>query len=62
VRVVAIEPCEVEPLEEWKLPVQRHIHTRTKAAEPMGDPISGRRVLMFTNDCRLGIVLPSERM
>jgi homogentisate 1,2-dioxygenase len=62
VRVVDVKPCETEELEEWKLPVQRHIHTRTKSAQPVGDPISGRRVLMFNNDCRLGIVLPAEPM
>ena len=60
VRVVDIKPCEAAPLEDWKLPVQRHVHTRTLKAEPLGDPISGRRVLMYNNDCRLGIVLPHQ--
>ncbi|MGA7733662.1 MAG: sigma factor-like helix-turn-helix DNA-binding protein [Chloroflexia bacterium] len=62
VRVVSIEPCEAEPLQEWQLPVQRHVHTRTKPAQPQGDPISGRRILMYNHDCRLGIVLPAEGM
>ncbi len=62
VRVVSIEPCEFPAPEDWRLPVQRHVHTRTKPAKPQGDPISGRRVLMYNSDCRIGIVLPDEQM
>ncbi len=62
VRVVDIKPCKTEELQEWKLPVQRHIHTRTKDVKKMGDPISGRRVLMFNSDCKIGIVRPNEPM
>ena len=62
VRVLDIKPCESQEPQEWKLPVQRHIHTRTKDVKAMGDPISGRRILMFNSDCRLGIVRPKEPM
>jgi homogentisate 1,2-dioxygenase len=62
VRVVNIEPGEAEPIEDWNLPVQRHVHLRTKASREGGDPISGRRVLMYNNDCRMGIVRPNEPM
>ena len=41
VRVVNIKPCPQEELEEWKEPVQRHVHTRTRNAKLGGDPISG---------------------
>ncbi len=62
VRVVGIEPCESEPIEQWQLPVQRHVHTRTRSAQPQGDPISGRRLLMYNSDCRMSITLPAEGM
>lgn len=62
VRVVNIEPCEAPPPEEWPQNVQRHYHLRTKTARPGGDPISGRRTLMYNSDCRLGIALPTEQM
>src|SRR5438045_7482944 len=51
VRVAQVVPCP--PLlvaEEWREPVQRHYHLRTKSAEPAGDPINGRRALMFNDD------------
>src|SRR5688500_5331189 len=62
VRVVDVKECPPERLEEWDLKVQRHVHLRTKGADKGGDPISGRRVLMYNSDCRLGIVRPTEPM
>ncbi|MGN6360635.1 MAG: hypothetical protein ACTHNK_09615, partial [Thermomicrobiales bacterium] len=44
VSVTGITPCPLETPEEWREPVQRHYHLRTKAAEPGGDPITSRRV------------------
>src|SRR4051812_29286682 len=62
VRVVDFKGCGKDELEEWPQEVQRHFHLRTKAAPTGGDPITGRRVLMFNADCRLGIVRPTEAM
>ena len=62
VRVVEIKECGKDTLEEWPQSVQRHFHLRTKDAPDGGDPITGRRVLMFNADCRLGIVRPTEPM
>jgi len=62
VRVVDLKPCATEALEDWAEPVQRHHHLRTKSASAGGDPITGRRVLMYNSDCRLGIVRPTQPM
>src|ERR1041385_159733 len=62
VRVVDYKGCGRDELEEWPQDVQRHFHLRTQKAEPGGDPITGRRVLMYNSDCRLGIVRPAEQM
>jgi homogentisate 1,2-dioxygenase len=62
VRVVDLKPCGKDTLEEWPQDVQRHYHLRTKNATPGGNPITGRRVLMFNDDCRLGIARPTEQM
>jgi homogentisate 1,2-dioxygenase len=62
VRVTGITPCPLAPAEEWREPVQRHYHLRTKAAEPGGDPITSRRVLMFNDDVSLGIARPTAPM
>lgn len=62
VRVSGITPCPLEVPEEWNEPVQRHYHLRTRTAEPFGDPITGRRVLMFNTDVSLGIARPTQAM
>ena len=63
VRVAAMKPCPPPmELEEWREPVQRHYHLRTLAAEPGGDPITGRRPLMFNDDVVLAIVRPTAPM
>ena len=40
----------------------RHRHVKTKALEVGGDPISGRRVLMFNSDVRIATCAPTEPM
>jgi homogentisate 1,2-dioxygenase len=62
VRVTGIRPCPLEAPEEWREPVQRHFHLRTKAAEPAGDPLTSRRVLMFNDDVSLAIARPTAPM
>ncbi len=61
-------PCDVaevgafEPLvvEEWVPGAQVHRLTQTAGLEPMGDPVSGRRVLMFNDDVEMAICRPAE--
>ena len=63
VRVAKVTACPpLDPIEEWREPVQRHYHLRTKTAKPAGDPISGRRPLMFNDDVTLAVVRPAEQL
>ncbi len=48
--------------EVWEEKTLRHFHIRTLDAKPEGDPISGRKVLMFNNDVSLGICNPKDDM
>jgi homogentisate 1,2-dioxygenase len=40
----------------------RHRHVRTAQLEPGGDPISGRRVLLFNSDVTISVVAPDKPM
>ncbi|HVF76969.1 MAG TPA: homogentisate 1,2-dioxygenase [Solirubrobacteraceae bacterium] len=61
-------PCDVmevgafEPiaLEEWVPGAHVHRLTQTAGMAPAGDPIFGRRVLMFNDDVEMAICRPSE--
>jgi homogentisate 1,2-dioxygenase len=44
--------------EEWVPETHVHRLTDTRPVEPEGDPILGRRVLMFNNDVEIGICKP----
>lgn len=46
----------------WPQEVHRHHHFKTGPTPRGGDPVSGRRVLMFNNDVSIGVVRPSEAM
>ncbi len=60
-------PCDVaevgafEPLviDEWVPGAQVHRLTQTAGLAPSGDPVSGRRVLMFNDDVELAICRPA---
>ena len=60
-------PCDVmevgsfEPLvvEEWVPGAHVHRLTQTSGLAPAGDPISGRRVLMFNDDVELAVCKPA---
>jgi homogentisate 1,2-dioxygenase len=63
-------PCRIAsagaftPIErpEWEPPAHVHRLADLKAIEPGGDPLSGRRVLMFNSDLEVSICKPvSER-
>jgi homogentisate 1,2-dioxygenase len=47
---------------EWPQEVHRHHHLQTAPVEPAGDPVAGRRLLMYNNDCALSMVRPTARM
>lgn len=48
--------------EEWDDKTLRHHHLKTMNAKPEGDPVTGRKVLMFNNDVSMGICNPKEPM
>jgi homogentisate 1,2-dioxygenase len=51
--------CRCEYAEDGPL---RHRHLRTRAAQPAGDPITGRRLLMGNADVSIALCRPSEPM
>jgi len=55
------EVGEFEPivLEEWLPDTHVHRLTDTAPVEPQGDPVFGRRVLMFNSDVEMGICKPA---
>src|SRR3954463_1419608 len=52
-------PIEVE---EWVPETHVHRLTNTAPVDPAGDPIFGRRVLMFNGDVEMGIAKPTEEL
>jgi homogentisate 1,2-dioxygenase len=46
----------------WEEKTLRHFHFKTLNAAPEGDPVSGRKVLMFNSDVSLGICNPKSQM
>ena len=61
-------PCRISEIGELRAiewPVWRpgaHVHRLAdlRAVEPSGDPVSGRRVLMFNNDLEVSVCKPRE--
>jgi homogentisate 1,2-dioxygenase len=49
-------------LEEWHQPTHRHHHLKTAPIASGGDPIDGRRILMFNDQVSIGVVRPTETM
>jgi homogentisate 1,2-dioxygenase len=49
-------------LEEWVPDTHVHRLTHTQNVEPEGDPVSGRKVLMFNGDVEIGICKPTEEL
>ena len=47
---------------EWPQEVHRHHHFKTHDVEPGGDPVSGRRLLMYNSDCTIAVARPTEAM
>ncbi|HLJ81862.1 MAG TPA: homogentisate 1,2-dioxygenase, partial [Ktedonobacterales bacterium] len=61
-RVSRIERYGAECRQEWPQELHRHHHFKTKELEPGGDLITGRRLLMYNNDCTISVARPTERM
>jgi homogentisate 1,2-dioxygenase len=63
-------PCRVmklgdfEPIEreEWVPDAHAHRHFTTWDVKPEGDPISGRKLLMWNADVEISLVRPTEKM
>lgn len=61
-------PCRIADLgdftpivhDEWVPETHAHRLTDTMGLEPMGDPVTGRRVLQFNNDVEISVCLPER--
>ena len=62
-----VSPCRVEELgsfvqierKEWVPDAHSHHHLRTMGLEPEGDPITGRRLLMWNADVEIALCRPA---
>ena len=61
-RVTAVARHSAACREEWPQEVHRHHHLKTAGVEAGGDPIEGRRLLLYNDDCALSVVRPTEQM
>jgi homogentisate 1,2-dioxygenase len=59
-RVTAVREFEPIEREEWVPQTHAHHLFDTRGVEPLGDPVRGRRVLMFNNDVEIAICRPVE--
>jgi homogentisate 1,2-dioxygenase len=58
--VGSFEPIARDGEEEWLPPTHVHRHLRTGGLEPMGDPVSGRRPLMWNGDLEVALCRPER--
>jgi homogentisate 1,2-dioxygenase len=61
-RVSKIERFGVACEDEWKQETHRHHHLKAAQLQPRGDPIGGRKTLMYNADCAISAVVPTEPM
>jgi homogentisate 1,2-dioxygenase len=59
-----IELGEFEPIvrDEWVPGTHAHRHLRTWEVAPAGDPVAGRRLLMWNDDVEISLCRPTEEM
>jgi homogentisate 1,2-dioxygenase len=65
-----VSPCRIRELgdfraierDEWVPDAHAHRHMRTLGIEAEGDPISGRRLLMWNADVEISLCRPSDEM
>ena len=48
--------------DEWRQEQHRHHHLKTADAPQGGDPVEGRHMLMYNNDCVISVARPTEPM
>ncbi len=61
-KVKKIAKIEDVSFKEWNEGHLRHYHIRTLESKPEGDPVSGRRVMIFNNDVSMAICNPDKQM
>ncbi|MBL8015672.1 MAG: homogentisate 1,2-dioxygenase [Ignavibacteria bacterium] len=61
-KVKKIAKIEDVSFKEWNEGHLRHYHIRTLDSKPEGDPVSGRRVMIFNNDVSMAICNPDKQM
>lgn len=49
-------------LQPWQQEVHRHHHFKTGPLPKAGDPVAGRKTLMFNHEVAIGVVRPAEKM
>ncbi|HEV7128613.1 MAG TPA: homogentisate 1,2-dioxygenase [Ktedonobacterales bacterium] len=47
---------------EWEQEVHRHHHLKTHAMAPGGDPVTGRKLLLYNTDCTIAVARPTAPM
>jgi homogentisate 1,2-dioxygenase len=61
-KVHKVGDSEKIKLDDWNIKELRHFHLKTKDAEIDGDPVSGRKVVMYNNDIYMAICNPNTQM
>src|SRR5437764_9907275 len=61
-RVSAVREFTPRVLEEWVPEAHTHRLTNTAPVPPGGDPVFGRRVLMFNNDIEMAVAKPTTEL
>ncbi|HET6528293.1 MAG TPA: homogentisate 1,2-dioxygenase, partial [Balneolaceae bacterium] len=61
-RTFKVEKGEKVKIEQWDEEMLRHHHLRTANVAEGGDPVMGRKVLLYNNDVQIGVVRPTEPM
>jgi len=61
-RTYKVEQGQEVKIEKWEEGMLRHHHLRTANVEAGGDPVLGRKVLLYNNDVQIGIARPTESM
>ena len=61
-RVKEVGDFEAIERDEWVPDAHAHRHFHTYGIEPAGDPITGRRLLMWNNDVEISLCRPADEM
>lgn len=61
-RTFKVEAGPELKIEKWEEGILRHHHLRTANVKEGGDPVLGRKVLLFNHDIQIGAARPTEAM